>query len=285
MTISYILKRHQIPTIIWQTGADDYDKLKEPFNQNVLTWQRMNPKWKYVYKNEFEKVQDIQEFGNETFSELATLVYGPYLADLWRYVMLYKFGGVYADLDSVCWLPMDLLGYIFENDRTCTWVTPEGDWGYVDNSKPVQMTTAGSEICEPCRTFQSILGTGESSNGKKWLGNGAFATYQEAPAMKNVLDEVEYRFKLFKELHPNGYNASHSAINSSVDCAAFDAGIHRDLSTVSRTFVGDIQGTPPHGDQGGAFKTYFDDYNIITINHARYSELEEIDVYKPNRVL
>lgn len=271
------IARRSVPKTIWQTGFNDYDKLEDPFDKNILTWKKMNPNWEHVYRNEKEKIRDIADFGDDDLTELSHLVLGPYLADLWRYITIYRYGGVYVDLDSVCWAPLDLLSYVYTSDKTTTWITREGDHGYTDHSLPFHLTQEGHELCLPCKNFQDALGLGKSSNGKVWMSNASIASYPESEAMKNVLDEVKSRFQLFKDLHRGAWNLSHRALSNIVDCSAFHVGILKDTTTVSRTFIGDIQSfyRPDVREEGFMFKDYYADFNILDINRKLFSEIDK----------
>jgi hypothetical protein len=274
---SFVYKK-SVPKKIWQTGFNDFDKLEEPFVQNVKTWQKMNPHWQYVYKNEKEKIDDIKDFGDELLIELSHFVTGPYLADLWRYITLYRYGGVYVDLDSVCWAPLDLLSYVFTSTETTTWITREElQYGYTDNTEPYEITDHGDEICIPCKNFQEIFGLGVSSNGRLWMSNNAFACYPKSEAIGNVLDVIRDRYQVFKDLHKGTWNLSHTALSNIVDCSAFDVGISKDMTTVSRTFIGDIQGftRPDLVKEGSMFKDYYEDFYILHIKRKLFSELDE----------
>lgn len=50
-----------------------------------------------------------QEFGEKYKNAYLMLVPGAYRADFWRYCMLYKFGGVYADAKTTLYRPLDEL--------------------------------------------------------------------------------------------------------------------------------------------------------------------------------
>lgn len=97
-----------IPKIIWQTHEYEYEDLPYPYNLNSLTWQEMNPDFEYRYASADQRHEDIKKYGADVLdfylsihSDLG-LDQNVLKADIWRYVVLRQFGGIYADLDSVC---------------------------------------------------------------------------------------------------------------------------------------------------------------------------------------
>jgi len=95
-----------ITKIIWQTHEKPYEDL-EPFQKNVInTWKNLNPSWSHSYVNAEERHKYIKGY-NEKLYESYILCDGINQADIWRLIMTYTYGGVYADMDSVCTRPLD----------------------------------------------------------------------------------------------------------------------------------------------------------------------------------
>jgi hypothetical protein len=100
------MKNSKVPKIIWQTYEVDYDDLRYDYKMASLTWKNLNPGWEYRYRNAKEKELDVMEYSEELYE------YYQYLdlinkADVWRLCILYKYGGLYTDMDSVCQHPLD----------------------------------------------------------------------------------------------------------------------------------------------------------------------------------
>ena len=95
-----------IPKIIWQTHEAEYDDL-EPFQKNVTnTWKNLNPGWNYKYISKTARgiyLDEFEEFIVSCYSELT----GINQADLFKMLIVHKYGGFYADMDSVCIMPLD----------------------------------------------------------------------------------------------------------------------------------------------------------------------------------
>ena len=94
-----------IPNFIWQTHEAEYDDL-EPFQLKVTnTWRNLNPGWNYMYVSKTARgiyLDEFDEFLNSCYSELT----GINQADLFKMLIVHKFGGFYADMDSVCTMPL-----------------------------------------------------------------------------------------------------------------------------------------------------------------------------------
>lgn len=98
----------ETPKIIWQTHEWEYADLPKNFLATSMTWQNLNPTWEYRYVSAANRVGDVKEF-DETLYKLYLFADGMTQADIWRYVSIYKYGGVYADMDSICVMPLDYL--------------------------------------------------------------------------------------------------------------------------------------------------------------------------------
>jgi hypothetical protein len=97
-----------IPKIIWQTHNYLYEDLPKHLKQVTQTWINLNPTWEYRYVNhidraEFVKTEDPVLY--TYYEKLAPITQG----DIWRYLVTYKYGGAYADMDSVCKVPLDYM--------------------------------------------------------------------------------------------------------------------------------------------------------------------------------
>jgi hypothetical protein len=253
----------EIPKIIWQTGKDDYEALKYPHDLNVNTWQTINPNWSYRYANQEQKRNDIYNYGDQDFIELSKYLESAFLADLWRYIMLYQHGGVYADLDSINALSLDILPYNITTSRCQTIVS--NDRGYTNFGPTVYNYANQVKPCLSCLEFTKRIKTGVYGQDQ-WMNNNEFAAIARSKPLEYVLDEVRRRFNIFKETHNNNIKGTHEIINHVVDCSAFEVGVTKDESLISKTFIYAVQS---HGNNNGKklFKDYFTDvYSYTTSN-------------------
>ncbi|GGF04143.1 hypothetical protein GCM10011383_14020 [Hymenobacter cavernae] len=98
----------RIPRIIHQTFMTK--SLPADLQENVDNIRRMNPGWKHLLHDD----DDIKKFISENYGPVVLSYferinprYGAARADLFRYLLLYKHGGVYLDIKSACTRPLD----------------------------------------------------------------------------------------------------------------------------------------------------------------------------------
>jgi hypothetical protein len=92
---------YNIPKKIYQTWIRV--NVTEKLKKFTDTWREMNPEYEYILYDD----KMIKEFLTENFDKNVMETYnkinkGAFKADLWRYCILYKYGGYYADIDSLC---------------------------------------------------------------------------------------------------------------------------------------------------------------------------------------
>jgi len=67
------------------------------------TWKNKNPEYEHRYMDDIEAGQFVlKEFGQDWYDLFIGLPVGVMRGDVWRYMIIYKYGGVYADLDTEC---------------------------------------------------------------------------------------------------------------------------------------------------------------------------------------
>lgn len=99
---------HRIPRTIHQTFASR--KLPARMYRALSTWIDLNPEFSYRFSDDEDCRQLIRsEFDLEVLRAYEALPKGAFRADLWRYCALFQYGGVYADLDTICLSPLRLL--------------------------------------------------------------------------------------------------------------------------------------------------------------------------------
>lgn len=96
------------PKIIWQTHKWEYKDLPEIYKKTSKTWQVMNPDWEYRYVPNDQMRQYLEHLDSpallrffDSKQDILTK------SDIWREAMVYEYGGLWADLDSVCMFPID----------------------------------------------------------------------------------------------------------------------------------------------------------------------------------
>ena len=129
-----------IPKIIWQTYEVPFNDLPQYIKDCAQTWKDHNPEWEYKYMDAKQRDEFVlNNFDEDWYKIFIKLPYGVLKADIWRHMVLYVYGGVYADLDCICktniefWLKdkMDSTYFIDEDLKNfCQFV-----FGSVPNNK------------------------------------------------------------------------------------------------------------------------------------------------------
>jgi len=122
------MNKSSIPKIIWQTYRT-HDLPREA-RRAQRSWKKQNPDWDYRLCDdaEIESFMD-REYGGELARRFHSLPLGVMKADVWRYAVLYKYGGVYTDVDTTCLIPLaswqmswETLRVALENfEHFCQW--------------------------------------------------------------------------------------------------------------------------------------------------------------------
>lgn len=97
-----------IPKVIYKTGIDDFnnvpDSVMEVFRETI----QLNPDFKINYFSDEDSRNFIKNnFNNHVMIAYDKLVPGAYKADLFRYCILYKYGGIYSDLTQRIVKPLE----------------------------------------------------------------------------------------------------------------------------------------------------------------------------------
>ncbi len=96
-----------IPKIIWQTYKHPYEELQPYMIEASGTWIHHNPDYEYRYMSDIDAAKFVKEnFGQEWFDIFVNVPLGVMRGDIWRYMIIYKYGGVYTDLDTLCLKPI-----------------------------------------------------------------------------------------------------------------------------------------------------------------------------------
>lgn len=99
-----------IPKIIWQTYKTDYKNLPQKAKECSDSWKNLNPEYEYRYLNDNEIYEFTEKYYGKEMLELMQSFKVPVMkADLWRILVIYEFGGVYADIDTRIFIPLDSL--------------------------------------------------------------------------------------------------------------------------------------------------------------------------------
>lgn len=99
---------------IWQTYECLQDELPDYAQFGISTWKHHNPNWKHNYMSGQDRENFFkEEFGGEVYETYMNLPMGVMKAGLWRFGILYIYGGVYADMDTICTTPIE--NWLYQN--------------------------------------------------------------------------------------------------------------------------------------------------------------------------
>jgi len=84
---------------------------------NIKLLQKMNPEFDIYLYDDQDRINFIKNnFNKEVFDAYNSLIPGAYRADLWRYCIIYKYGGIYIDIKYHTYIP--LINLIKESEYT-----------------------------------------------------------------------------------------------------------------------------------------------------------------------
>jgi mannosyltransferase OCH1-like enzyme len=119
-----------IPKYIFQTHKSiSYLQTKPKLLQCMYSWKRHSDFQYFFYTNEMCYSFIKTHFDEQVLKAYDKLPLAVMKADLWRYCILYHYGGIYADMDTIClgspqlFLNESLLTIVPENEtHLCNWV-------------------------------------------------------------------------------------------------------------------------------------------------------------------
>ncbi len=98
-----------IPKKIWQTWKGPYTKLPTVMGHDLRklteSWIKLNPGYTYYYCDDEECLSMIRQKDPELYQcvlECNRVKVASMKSDIFRYFVLYEYGGFYADIDTIC---------------------------------------------------------------------------------------------------------------------------------------------------------------------------------------
>ena len=103
-----VLKATKIPRLIFMTSEFREDKLPNEISEIMEDIRENNPEYEILYFDAEQREAFIHKEFDDDVVDLAykALMPGAYKADLWRYLVLYKYGGVYMDVGMQPLVPL-----------------------------------------------------------------------------------------------------------------------------------------------------------------------------------
>jgi len=104
-----------IPRIIHQTWKHDkdlpkiesFENMPDDFKESYISWKANHPTWQYIFWTDEMNRKLIEEDFPWFLSYYDNFEYNIQRADAIRYFILYKYGGLYVDLDEKSTKPID----------------------------------------------------------------------------------------------------------------------------------------------------------------------------------
>jgi mannosyltransferase OCH1-like enzyme len=99
----------QIPRLIHQTYSN-FASLNENFQENMVKLANLNPNWEMKFYSDDDILDFIRtEYDESVLKSYLSInpKYGAARADLFRYLVVHKCGGLYLDIKSTATLPLD----------------------------------------------------------------------------------------------------------------------------------------------------------------------------------
>jgi len=118
----------KVPKIIWQTMKTN--RVPVILKDYANTWIEKNPEYEYRFLDDEDIIDFIRNDFPAYLEAYQKIKYGASKADLWRYLIMYKYGGVYADMDCRCVNPLRqwidpgaaFVTQLGENKDFCQWL-------------------------------------------------------------------------------------------------------------------------------------------------------------------
>jgi mannosyltransferase OCH1-like enzyme len=115
-----------IPRVLhftWKT--DQLDELPELFRKIQLKWRMLNPDWEIRIWTDEECEQMVKDYYPEYYFFYSDFEVTAERSDIWRYLVLDKFGGYYADMDIEPLQPLDELVKLVKDPDCVLGLEPE----------------------------------------------------------------------------------------------------------------------------------------------------------------
>lgn len=102
----YQSQNSYIPKVIYQTFPSN--KISGYIRESIDSWKKMNPHYKYVlFNDETMRNYMVKKSSPRILAAYDKLIPMAYKADLFRYVLMWNEGGIYADVPIVSYYPLD----------------------------------------------------------------------------------------------------------------------------------------------------------------------------------
>ena len=99
--------------------------LPDKYSENIAVWKQTCPDWEFNFYTDVDIASFFSTYFPQYLHDISQIKLGVILSDIFRYGVLYIFGGLYSDIDTTpaCSLPKDwlndslVLGYEHETEK------------------------------------------------------------------------------------------------------------------------------------------------------------------------
>lgn len=91
---------------IWYQGEKE---CPEKHQAKMKTWKQNHDTWKYMFWDEEKMQQIIKQEYPQYYKRWSTFNHMHQRIDFFKYILMDKYGGLYADIDTICLKPIDPL--------------------------------------------------------------------------------------------------------------------------------------------------------------------------------
>jgi hypothetical protein len=179
-----------IPRII-HLCDETYPRTDSILHNMLTSFQQLNPTYEINFMDETACSKAVRDFSEELF-DIYKQLGGPAKADIWRIIMLYTRGGIYADLDVECLRPLDALLEQIGDAEVAFAKEPEVHW---ENSDPpacnaFMVSRPGSEFWQRYIDEIKLLAGQHAENNTSFHRNDIGPQMLESVMQSNVHTNV-----------------------------------------------------------------------------------------------
>lgn len=179
-----------IPRVVHQT-AKSFDALSTDIHALRETWVRLNPGWEVKLWDDARCKEFVKKEFPEYLAAYSGLAKNVERADFFRYLVVLRYGGVYADIDTECTQPLEEI-LLPMDTLVVGWEGEEPSWERLMNRHFARYR----QVCSPHPSdpvFMQSPGNHEIAciQVQQWF----FAAAPGHPALRRVCDHIAAHFR------------------------------------------------------------------------------------------
>jgi hypothetical protein len=194
---------HNFPKIIWQTHNHKQEWLPKHLNQIGATWKNLNPGWDYRYIDQVQRDETVRKYPE--IYDIYKYQLPVIQSDIWRFIITYEHGGCYADMDSVCTIPLDYMLQDIEGDPEIITVPEYGGVGNIRNYFVKSSSSLMQSVIDKIRVFPYALNFKNSQYAFDIFINEVYSSPNVSKLFSNALHHPEYKRTFKPEKHQINY--------------------------------------------------------------------------------